>query len=189
MIEQLERPAASALVIGCLTLAVHPAVSADDALRPTIREGGRELSLSGTPDFLGPTGDTLEVSGGYGLFVRDRLLVRASFIYTTVEDIAPGENDYRAREVDIGSEWHFDLGTALVPYVGADLGWRRSKWASDVESGVVYGARTGLKYFVSDTVAIDFTLSYKRSGNEVFISDYEMRDDYPSFAFGLRAML
>jgi opacity protein-like surface antigen len=189
MIEQLKRPIASTVVTGCLTLLSYPAAGSDGQLEPMIYEGGREFSLSGSPDFLGPTGDTLNVSAGYGMFVRDRMLIRASFIYTTVEDIAPGENDYRAREADIAGEYHFDLGNAFVPYVGAELGWRRSKWASDVESGVIYGGRAGLKYFISDNIAIDFAFSYKASGNDVFISDYEMENAYPSFSFGLRAML
>jgi hypothetical protein len=54
---------------------------------------------------------------------------------------------------------------------------------------VIYGGRAGLKYFISDNIAIDFAFSYKASGNDVFISDYEMENAYPSFSFGLRAML
>jgi hypothetical protein len=188
MIEQLKRSTASATVIGCLTLLSQQAVCADGVLEPMIRGGVREISLSGSPDFLGPTGDTLHISAGLGMFVLDRTLIRASFVYTTVEDIAPVNNDYRARELDIAGEYHFDLGTAFVPYVGAELGWRRSKWASDVESGAVFGARAGLKYFISDNVAIDLALCYQLSGNDVFVSDYELRNDYPSFRFGLRAM-
>ena len=189
MIRQLKRSIASTMMTGFLTLLPYPGLCADDSSEPTIYEGGREFSISGSPDFLGPTGDTLNVSAGYGMFVRDRVLIRGSFIYTTVEDIAPGENDYRAREADIAVEYHFDLGNAFVPYVGAELGWRRSKWASDVESGEIYGGRAGLKYFISNNIAIDLAFSYKASSNDVFISDYEMRNDYPSFSFGLRAML
>lgn len=189
MIEQLERWIALTVVGGCLMLVCYPGACAEGSVKPSLDAGTREFSITGSPDFLGPTGDTLNVSAGYGIFVRDRLLIRASFIYTTVEDIAPGENDYRAREADLAGEYHFDLGNAFVPYVGAELGWRRSKWASDVESGVIYGARTGVKYFLSDHIAIDFAFSYKASGNDVFVSDYELRDGYPSFEFGLRAML
>ena len=188
MIEQRVRSMTSTLAVACLALLTGAPAHAGEAAEPRLHEGDREFSLMGSPDFLGPTGDTLDVSAGYGIFVRDRTLIRASFIYTTVEDIAPGENDYRAREVDIAAEYHFDLGSAFVPYIGGELGWRRSKWASDVESGAVYGARAGLKYFMSDNVAVDCAFSYKRSGNDVFISDYEMRNHYPSFGFGLRAM-
>ena len=189
MFELFVRPVPAALVTGCLIVLYGAAANAGGDVGPDLQQGRREISVTGSPDFLGPTGDTLNVSAGYGVYVRDRLLVRASFIYNTVEDIAPGENDFRAREADIASEYHFDIGLVLVPYVGGELGWRRSKWASDVESGAIYGLRAGLKYFIADNVAIDFAFSYKQSGSDVFISDFEMRDYYPSFHFGLRAVL
>jgi hypothetical protein len=155
---------------------------------PMIHKGDREISISGSPDFLGPTCDTLNVSGGYGWFARDAVLVRGTFLYSTIEDIAPGENDYRMREVDVGVEYHLDTGSRLVPYLGGELGWRRSKWASDVNSGFVVGPRAGLKFFIADNAAFDFALSYKVSDGNVFISDYDEQDYYSSLSFGIRVL-
>ena len=169
---------------GLMTLLIGSHVIAD----PTLQKGTKDLSLVGSPDFTGPSGDTLSLDIGFGLFVRDNFIVRGTLSHAVQEDIAPGNADYRATEYNLVGEYHFDFGWSTVPYIGADLGWRRSKFGSIREDGFIYGPRLGIKYFLDDNIAIDVSISYKFSGNDVFVSDCEIENKKILFGFGLRYM-
>ena len=167
-----------------ITLFSGLAVHAD----PSLQKGTRDLSVLGSPDFTAPTGDTLNFDIGFGLFVWDNINLRATLLHAVQEDIAPGGADYRATEYNAVAEYHFDLGWKTIPYIGADMGWRRLKFGSLREDAFIYGPRLGIKYFLHDNIAIDAALSYKFSGADVFISNFESEDHKISFGFGLRFM-
>jgi opacity protein-like surface antigen len=156
------------------------------------KKGSKDLSLFASPDFTAPTGDTLGLNIGLGMFIADNLSLRATLTHDVQEDIAPGGADYRATDYNLGVEYHFDLGFdlggSIIPYVGADLGWRRSKFGSIRDDGVIYGPRVGVKYFLADNVAIDASLSYRFSGADVYISDFEFESHKILFGIGLRIM-
>lgn len=155
---------------------------------PLLQKGTKDLSLVGSPDFTAPTGDTLSFDFGFGLFIRDNLNLRVSLKHDVQEDIAPDDADYRATEYNLVSEYHFDFGWSVIPYVGVDLGWRRSKFGDIRDSGVIYGPRAGIKYFLADNVAIDAALSYKFGASDVYVSDFKIEDNKIAFGFGLRFM-
>jgi opacity protein-like surface antigen len=153
---------------------------------PLLQQGHHELALNVSPDFEGAVGDMLFFEAGYGVFALDNLLVRGTASYTLIEDVAPPASDYRAIEFDLVGEYHIDFGSPLVPYLGADMGWRRIKFGAIHENGVVFGARGGLKYFLADNVALDFHVVYKGATRDVFINDYESEDTDLSSLLGLR---
>ncbi len=66
--------------------------------------GKNQLSLHGGFDFQGPNGDSIDLRVGYDWFLRDDLLVGGEFQWAVVEDIAPGENDFRARQLSLVAE-------------------------------------------------------------------------------------
>lgn len=171
-------------LVGMMTLFFGFNINAD----PALQKGTKDLSLVGSPDFTGPSGDTLNLNFGFGLFLRDNFNLRGTLQHDVQEDIAPGESDYRATEYNLVGEYHFDFGWSAIPYVGADLGWRRSKFGSIREDGIIYGPRIGIKYFLGDNIAIDTALSYKFAGSDVFVSDFKHEDKKISFGFGLRIM-
>lgn len=151
-----------------------------------IRRGDQELSLHISPDFEGAVGDMIFADAGYAYFVRDRLALRGTLGYTVLEDVAGEDSDYRMREIDVAAEYHFELGNAFVPYVGAGLGWARSEFHDRAESAVVYGPRAGLKLFLADNVALDFEIVYRLGSADVFINDFEREDSDLSTAIGFR---
>ncbi len=155
---------------------------------PALQIGSKDLSLFASPDFTAPTGDTLGLNIGLGMFIADNLNLRATLAHDVQEDIAPGGADYRATDYNLGVEYNFDFGGSIIPYVGADLGWRRSKFGSIRDDGVIYGPRVGVKYFLADNVAIDTSLSYRFSGADVYISDFEFESHKILFGVGLRIM-
>ncbi|CAN5121539.1 hypothetical protein BH24PSE2_BH24PSE2_15470 [soil metagenome] len=175
----LTRPTASVFA-----LLLASTASAD----PMIEEGNRELSLHISPDFEGAIGDTIFLEAGYGIFVRDGIVARATLSHTVLEDVAGEDTDYRTSEAAIVGEHHFDLGGKLVPYAGVGLGWRRTQFADLDESALVYGPRLGLKYFVADNVALDLEITYKFGAADVFINDFQAEDTDLSSAVGFRVM-
>ena len=155
---------------------------------PLLQKGTKDLALAGSPDFTAPSGDTVSLDFGLGLFIRDNLSLRVTLLHEIQEDIAPGNADYRATEYNLVSEYHFDPGWLFIPYVGVELGWRRSKFGSIRDSGAIYGPRAGIKYFLADNVAIDVVISYKTSTDDVYISDFKSENNKIAFGFGLRIM-
>lgn len=167
---------------GCLVLV------AGASAQPMIQKGANELSVHVSPDFEGAIGDMIFAEAGYGLFLRDGLAARAALSYTILEDVAGEDSDYRTSELGLAAEYHLDLGGKLVPYLGLGLGWRRSHFGKFEESGLVYGPRAGLKYFLADNVALDLEVTYKLGAADVFINDFVPEDTDLSSAIGLRVL-
>lgn len=166
-----------------LTLAAAPA----DA-QPLLGKGSHELSVHVSPDFEGPVGDTLDARAGFGRFVREGLLARATIAYAVLEDVAGEDSDYRMSELDLGGEYHLRRDARLVPYLAAVVGWRSSHFGDIEESGVVYGAGAGLKYFLADNVALDVGVTHRRASAEVFVNDFVPEDTDVSSLIGLRVL-
>jgi opacity protein-like surface antigen len=169
---------------GVLSLALAPTAGA----QPMIQRGAQELSVHVSPDFEGAIGDMLLADAGYGVFVRDRLELRATLGYATLEDVAGEDEDYRMREVGLAAEYHVAGRGGFVPYLGAGVGWRSSHFGDLEESALVYGPRAGLKIFLADNVALDFEVTYKLSGADVFINDFVAEDTDLTSVIGLRVL-
>jgi len=108
-----------------------------------------------TPGIQGPNGDNIDLEVGYGWFLRDDLLVGGEFQWSLLEDIAPGENDYRSQQASLFAEMLFSGDSELVPYVGVEIGVRNSKFNDLDESGLLLGGRVGARYFITESVSID----------------------------------
>ena len=156
--------------------------------QPRIQKGVNELSVHISPDFEGAIGDMIFAQVGYGLFLRDGLAVKGTLNYAVLEDVAGNDSDYRTSELGLAAEYHIDLGGKLIPYLGLGLGWCRSHFGKFEESGLVYGPRAGLKYFLVDNVALDLEVTYKLGAADVFINDFVPEDTDLSSAIGLRVL-
>jgi len=155
------------------------------AAEPAVPSGRNELSIHVSPDFEGAIGDMLSVEAGYGRFLTEALLARASLLYQVLEDVAGEDEDYRTSQVRAGVEFHFGDGP-LVPYLGVAVGWRSSHFGDLEVSDPIYGPNAGLKWFVADNVALAFDLSYGLSGSEVFVNDFRAEDSDLTPSLGFR---
>ena len=149
-------------------------------------KGNHDLSIYVSPDFEGVTGDTLDLAAGYGYYFFDRLALRAAFDLATVEDIAPGEKDYRFREIDAGLQYDLGRWRAVLAYVGVSLGLASLTYLDFHDSSFVYGPDAGLEYFFTEKVAIDFAVSFRNASKNVFVNDFILEDSDLTSSIGLR---
>ncbi len=144
--------------------------------QPSIQEGTRELSLSGSWDPEGAAGATISTDVGYGVFVRDLIEVGSLVSYAS-NDITTtwGLGGF--------AEYHFDMANMTVPYVGLRLEYVDY----DVDTTFQYGPRAGVKHFIAENVAIDVALQYTMAGEDIFYNDGTWEDTDLALVFGLRA--
>ena len=166
-----------------LILAV-PAVSAG----PPDFAGKNELGLHAWLDFQGPNGDNTDILASFGWFVDADLKLGVELQWSLSEDIAPGGKDYRAQQYSFVAEWQFPGEGDLLPYAGAIAGYRNMKFAALDESSLVYGGRLGLRYYLTEAVAVDASLNMLYSNRKVFIVDFETEDSYYYPIIGIRAL-
>lgn len=150
--------------------------------------GRNELSLHGSLDYQGPNGDNIDLRVGYGWFLRDDLLLGLNLQWALVEDIAPGEDDYRAQQAGVELQYLFPGDGPLLPYVGVEAGVRNVKFDNVRESGPVLGASAGTRYLLNRSIAIDVSLRFLTSSKEVFIVDFEAEKQYLVPAVGIKAI-
>ncbi len=166
-----------------LVLSISPVLA-----QPPELAGKNELKLHGGLDFQGPNGDKIDLRGGYSWYLSNSLLVGGEAQWSVIEDIAPGENDYRAQQVNLVAELLFIGDSELVPYAGVEIGFRSSKFNNLSESGLVFGGRVGARYFLTESVSINGSLSYLIADKEVFIVDFEAEDKYLYPSIGINAV-
>jgi len=145
--------------------------------QPSIQEGTRELSLSGGWDPDTAAGATIALDVGYGVFVRDLIEVGSLLSYASDDNTTLwGLGGF--------AEYHFDMATMTVPYVG----FRLAYVDYDVDTTFQYGPRAGVKHFIADNVAIDIALQYTMAGEDIFNNDGTVEDTDLALVFGLRVM-
>jgi hypothetical protein len=172
--------------IAVLMILIFPFASL--CAQPPELANNRELSLHGGFDFQGPSGDNIDLEVGYGWFLRDDLLVGGEFRWSLIEDIAPGENDYRSQQASLVVEKLFIGDSNMVPYIGGEIGFRNSKFDDADESALVLGGRLGGRFFLNETITIDASISFLTSDKQVFIVDFEAEDQYLYPRLGIKAV-
>lgn len=149
-----------------------------------IYEGTRELRAQGSYQFKSEDGATLDLRLGMGLFVIDGLQLGA---YGAI-----GNSDhFRTYGVGVSSEYHFDSGTVLIPYVGLAAGWSESRLTQSQgpqqkENGGVVSGELGGKYFIAENIAISLAYRLEWANKDIFFDQDEAEDTDHSIQMGMR---
>ncbi len=149
--------------------------SAAFAEKAMLSQGTKEVRLGGGID-LDTFADTrLDLQAGFGYFVRDAWEVGV---------LGGVQHDDFVTFWDLGffTEYNFDLGHELVPYVGAGIYFSGSDIDGQSRSeAAIWEASLGGKYFFRPEIAIFSQLDFRFASDDIFdesngdISDRELR--------------
>ncbi len=145
-------------IIACLITSL---VALPIMAQPMLQQGTRAVGLSGRID---DDGDDLGVfmSGSAGYFIMD---------YVEVGIAVSGGfrgSDFKTLSVGGYGEFNFDIGSDLVPYIGAQAGltWYDTKF--DDDTVLEFGAYGGARYFFINYAAIGADLLVKAATEDIY---------------------
>jgi hypothetical protein len=147
-------------------------------LDPFLRKGTRELALSGMLDFEQRGNTALDLTGGYGLFIRDYLEVGG------FAQLAGNFDDTFLYGFGAFAEYHlpelsFMKAPRAMPYIGANVGlaFVDSDITED-NAALVFQPSFGVKWFIRDFFAIDTNLFFAVATDDIYLNDEDDLDAY-----------
>ena len=148
-----------------------------------LNKGTKELDFEGSFDHKSGAGSMVWGALGFGYFVVDNLnmIVAGYFHY----------DDYQiGYHPAVGLQYHFDMGIKLVPFIGGNLGWGIWDYKDDDSSdknGFVYGVGGGVKYFITDGLAVSLSVDFDWATDDLWMEkDGNMSDNNWGVRWGLR---
>ena len=149
-------------------------------------QGTVGLGVNFNLDFDGPGGTTVDggLLGGY--YLSDGVLVGGSF--------SAYDDDYITRFAGfLTAEQNFETGTPWIPYIGARLGLMHGKYKiageSESATALAAGLTGGIKYFLTESIAIDLSIDAVLASDDVFLASGEVESYNISLKGGLRFFL
>lgn len=165
-------------VLGMLAITV---CCAGLATAQTLTAGTQELVVGGLLDPDTAADTQFDLSVKYGYFVADYLEVGGAG--------AISDND-AVSTYGIGGfvEYNFDLGTEVVPYVGAGLGWLNADYdiVGEDEDAIEFSGYGGVKYFIAQNIAISGELEFDWASEEIYLEDDDIADTNIQLNLGMR---
>jgi hypothetical protein len=161
-----------------LAVAVALAVPVSGALLPAQM---RELGFTGLIDFDSAAGTLFDFGVFFGYFFTDGFEMGLEAAVRN-DDLA----DFWS--TGVRAEYNFDLGTALVPYLGLSLSYGEvdSDVIRDTGSAAILGGQAGVKYFLTEYLALSAALVLQGATDEVFPNDDEVETTNSEVQFGIR---
>jgi hypothetical protein len=150
---------------------------------PFLRQGSKELSLSGLFDFEQRGDPQLDFTGRYGFFIRDYIEV-GGFV-----ELAGNFDDIFRYGLGAFAEYHlpdwsFMTSPRVMPYIGADLGFAFvDSDISEDNAALIFQPRIGLKWFIRDFFAIDTNFFLALATDDLYQND---RNDLDPYDVGIR---
>jgi hypothetical protein len=147
-------------------------------LDPFLRQGTRELALSGMIDFEERGDPALDLTGAYGFFIRDYLEVGA------FAELAGNFDDVFRYGLGAFAEYHlpelsFMQAPRTVPYIGANVGLAFvDSDISEDNAALIFQPRFGVKWFIRDFFAIDTNLFFAVATDDIYQNDEDDLDAY-----------
>ncbi|MBU1908666.1 MAG: porin family protein [Verrucomicrobia bacterium] len=164
--------------VGCVIVSLCLAASASAVM---LQEGTQEIQVQGNLDFENAGGDTaMDLALGWGYYITDyvEVGVKGGLFLSDAAD------SYRLGGF---GEYHFDIETILVPYMGGGL----ALLTTDINNGdnttalIVNGA-AGLKLYLVENVALSFQTLLELATDDIYIADGKLKNWDLTLELGLR---
>ncbi len=161
-------------------------VLATAAQAASLKQGTREIGVSGLLDPSGGDGADIMLAGSYGYFIQDNIEVGGGAGYADIS-ISTTYSLYGF------GEYNFDLGGPMVPFAGAQLGWAKTEVDlglfevdQDAVELALYG---GAKYFLAENIAISGQLNLKVASEDIYVNDDDADSVDVTLTLGMRFFL
>ena len=146
---------------------------------PALDQGTKELKLYGSYDGNHPLDYSLILAGGFGYFVMDNLELSGILGWQS-NDLAD------ALELGLVADYHFNLGSPWVPFLELGVLYAAVEIDDDVynvssepdEDAWLARFGAGVKYFVTDNVAISLTGIYDYASADIYATQGGSLKDY-----------
>jgi opacity protein-like surface antigen len=139
-----------------------------------LKEGTRELQLSGHYDPDDVDDYSIDINVGYGQFIVDNLELGVLLGYSGSDNVdIYGIRGFAEYNLDNGSKW-VPYGRVSAGWLGAEIDTPTGKTDNDT---VAIAGAVGIKYFLTETVAIAGEAEYTRASDDIFPKDNGKVDD------------
>lgn len=159
--------------------AVAAFIAVGEARAERISAGTLEFGLSGLFDFDAPNGTSADINMSAGYFPVNGVLIGAGVSLYSDDDVS--SYGFSAK-----IEQHFETGMMLVPYVGASAGLLAGDYYEKSETALVFGIAGGLKFYLTEWVALDVSMHLDMATSDVYVSDGEPDNMDTTLFTGLR---
>jgi hypothetical protein len=147
--------------------------------------GTSELKVSGVLDFETADDTLLALDVFYGLFFAD---------YTEYGvNLMVEESDHVSIwALGVEGEYNYDLGTELVPFVGAGIGYARydveygGDEGNDEDNAIIVKGSAGAKYFITENVALSGSFVLRWASEDIFATQDDFEDTDAYLQLGMR---
>jgi opacity protein-like surface antigen len=154
------------LVLSMIAALASASFAAENQVTPSLKEGTQEIVVSGMYDPNSLEGAATAAGLTYGYFIMDSLEIGAGVAYADAEAVGT------SIDANAFVEYNFDLGTPLVPFLGAKVGYQYLDYERvDTDSAVAGTASAGIKYFLADNVAIRAAMNGSIASEDVYSDD------------------
>lgn len=165
----------SILLAGILSTAHAHAVN--------LLQGSREVGVSGLIDFDGGAGTLIALDASYGFFWAD-------FVESGLHGGVMDNDVVSTWRLGLFTEYNFFRNTALVPYLGGSLDLLGTQLevadgSSDEFAGSI-GLDLGVKYFITDSVAVSTQLGLDVATADVYPAEDGAEDVNWDLTLGMR---
>lgn len=179
----------SMLVIALASATVTPVIFAQDATRPMLDQGAKELALSGTLEFPEWGELDFDIDASYGYFFRDGWEVGIRALGADVGGI-------ERFDVSGFTEYNFNRNTNMVPFIGASVGianFSYDEGSFDASTNLdadgtatVFEIQAGVKWFIRPYMAISTAIGFNVSSDDIYAADNNLEDSLTRIRIGLR---
>ena len=147
----------------------------------TLSQYTQEIVVNGNfdPDTAADTHYDLDVA--YGYFIADYLEVGGEVFWSDDDFITTSG-------LGAFAEYNFDLGTEVVPFVGASIDYANAEideFDSD-ENAIVLGVRGGVKCFIAENIAISGQAVIEQATEDIYAEQDGVSDNDFRLELGMR---
>ncbi len=152
-----------------------------------VTKGSRELGIAGMLDFATEAGTEFELDIKYAYFFWDRTsLGLRTQMYNNDAVSAFGIGATAEYNFALPAKYRPLIGTDLVPYIGMAVDYRQAKLFDEKESAGVLGGEAGVKFFLTDSTAINLSLVGEIASEDIYADDLDATNQDLKMLLGMR---